>query len=42
MLSLTAVTRTVTLPNGEELPILKGIDLEVPRGEHLSIVGQSG
>lgn len=42
MLSLTAVTRTVTLPNGEELPILKGIDLDVPRGEHLSIVGQSG
>lgn len=42
MLSLTAVTRTVTLPNGEDLPILKGIDLEVPRGEHLSIVGQSG
>lgn len=42
MLNLNAVTRTVTLPNGEKLPILKGIDLQVERGDRVSIVGQSG
>ncbi len=42
MMELTAVTRTVELPNGELLPILRGIDLEVRPGDHLSIIGQSG
>ncbi|MFC3848634.1 ABC transporter ATP-binding protein [Corynebacterium hansenii] len=42
MLKLTRVTRTVELPNGEMLPILQGIDLEVFPGDHVSIIGQSG
>ncbi|MDY2941709.1 MAG: ABC transporter ATP-binding protein [Varibaculum sp.] len=42
MLDLTEVTRTVILPNGEPLEILKGINLHVDAGEHVSIVGQSG
>lgn len=42
MLTLRDVTRTVILPNGEVLPILRGIDLEVEAGEHLSIIGRSG
>lgn len=42
MFELTGVTRTVTLQNGKPLPILRGIDLRVEGGEHISIVGQSG
>ncbi|MFD5867395.1 ABC transporter ATP-binding protein [Corynebacterium sp. NPDC060344] len=42
MLNLTRVTRTVELPNGEMLPILQGVDLEVLPRDHVSIIGQSG
>lgn len=42
MLELSSVTRTVQLPNGADLEILKGVDLVVEPGEHISIVGQSG
>lgn len=42
LLSLRGVTRTVLLPNGSQLAILKGIDLEVHAGETVAIVGQSG
>lgn len=42
MLQLTSVTRTVQLPNGADLEILKGVDLTLEGGEHISIVGQSG
>jgi putative ABC transport system ATP-binding protein len=42
MLRLEAVTRSVTLPDDSTLEILKGIDLEVEVGDHISIVGRSG
>ena len=42
LLSLEAVTRSVELPDGGRLEILRGIDLEVAAGDHLSIVGRSG
>ena len=42
MLELRNITRTVTLPNGEDLHILKGVDLDVNPGDHISIVGHSG
>lgn len=42
MLDLTDVHRTVTLPNGSNLPILRGVDLRVEPGDHIAIVGQSG
>ncbi|MBO9578488.1 MAG: ABC transporter ATP-binding protein [Microbacteriaceae bacterium] len=42
LLSLEAVTRSVVLPDGDRLDILRGIDLAVDAGDHLSIVGRSG
>ena len=42
LLRLEAVTRSVELPDDLPLEILKGIDLEVSVGDHLSIVGRSG
>jgi putative ABC transport system ATP-binding protein len=42
LLTLEAVTRSVALPDGERLDILKGVDLAVEVGDHVSIVGRSG
>lgn len=42
LLKLTAVTRTVELPDAEPLHILRGVDLEVAVGDHVSVVGRSG
>ena len=42
LLSLQAVTRSVVLPDGGRLEILRGVDLDVEAGDHLSIVGRSG
>jgi putative ABC transport system ATP-binding protein len=42
LLRLEQVTRTVPLPDAAPLEILKGIDLEVEVGDHVSIVGRSG
>ena len=36
------VTRTVALPDGSDLRILRGVDLDVEPGDHLAIVGRSG
>jgi len=42
LLRLEQVARAVELPDGSRLDILKGIDLVVDAGEHVSIVGRSG
>lgn len=42
LVCLRDVTRTVTLPDGEDLHILRGVNLDVAQGEHVSIVGRSG
>ncbi|CAN5265261.1 ABC transporter ATP-binding protein [soil metagenome] len=42
LLRLEAVTRSVELPDGERLDILRGVDLSVEVGDHVSIVGRSG
>jgi len=42
LLRLEQVTRTVELPDGGPLDILRGVDLEVEVGDHVSIVGRSG
>ncbi|GGH35656.1 ABC transporter ATP-binding protein [Microbacterium album] len=41
-LSARGIARSVTLPDGDELQILRGADLEVEVGEHVSIMGRSG
>ena len=42
LLTLESVTRSVELPGGEQLDILRGVDLTVNVGDHVSIVGRSG
>lgn len=42
LVRLRGVTRTVRLPDNEELHILGGVDLDVRQGDHISIVGRSG
>lgn len=42
LLALSGVARSVRLPDGANLDILAGIDLEVSVGDHVSIVGRSG
>ncbi len=42
LLQLTGVTRSVALPDGPPLEILKGVDLTVEVGDHVSVVGRSG
>ncbi|MGV8859501.1 ABC transporter ATP-binding protein [Rhodoglobus sp.] len=42
LLSLEGVTRSVELPDFSRLDILKGVDLAVDVGDHISIVGRSG
>lgn len=42
LVDLATVTRTVLLPDDEELHILRGIDLQIRVGDHTAIVGRSG
>lgn len=42
LLALHGVTRTVRLPDGRPLEILRGVDLALNLGDHVSIVGRSG
>jgi lipoprotein-releasing system ATP-binding protein len=42
LLELTGVTKTYSSPGGVETSVLKGIELQVAKGESLAIVGPSG
>ncbi|MCD5340740.1 ABC transporter ATP-binding protein [Arthrobacter sp. AK04] len=42
LVALTGVTRTVLLPDDQELHILRGVDLAVRSGDHTAVVGRSG
>ena len=41
-IKLENVHKSYYLANGEEIPVLKGIDLEIKRGEFVAIMGESG
>jgi putative ABC transport system ATP-binding protein len=42
LLSLRGVTRIVEIPDAAPLHILRGLDIDVSVGDHVSIVGRSG
>lgn len=42
LIELVDVVKHVPLPSGEDLHILRGLNLSVEAGEHVSIVGRSG
>lgn len=42
LVRLEAVTRSVSMPDARPLEILRGIDLDIESGDHVSIVGRSG
>jgi putative ABC transport system ATP-binding protein len=42
LVSLKGVTRTVRLPDDQELHILRGVDLAVHSGDHTAVIGRSG
>ncbi len=42
LLDLSGITRSVTLPDGSPLHILRGVDLQVNMGQRVTIVGRSG
>ena len=42
VLEVSGVTREVTLPDGETLRILRGVDLRVGAGERIAVLGRSG
>lgn len=41
-IKLEAVYKSYYLTTGEEIPVLKGIDLEIKKGEFVAIMGESG
>ncbi len=41
-IKLENVKKSYYLSNGEEIPVLKGIDLEIKKGEFVAIMGESG
>lgn len=42
VIKLNMVHKSYYLSNGEEVPVLKGIDLEIKKGEFVALMGESG
>jgi len=42
IIKLESVYKSYYLASGEEIPVLKGIDLEIKKGEFVAIMGESG
>jgi len=41
-IKLEGVYKSYYLSNGEEIPVLKGVDLEIKKGEFVALMGESG
>lgn len=41
-IKMESAKKSYYLANGEEIPVLKGIDLEIKKGEFVAIMGESG
>nr|MDD3720523.1 ABC transporter ATP-binding protein [Candidatus Gracilibacteria bacterium] len=42
IIEMTDITKSYYLTNGEEIPVLKGINLSIKTGEFVSLMGESG
>ena len=42
MIELSAVEKTFEQPGGERVPALRGVDLSIPAGQFLTVIGSNG
>ena len=42
LLSLTGVTRSITIPDADPLTILSGVTIDIDPGDRVSVIGRSG
>jgi ABC-type uncharacterized transport system ATPase component len=42
MIEITALQKTFTQPGGEQVPALRGIDLAIPTGQWVTVIGTNG
>ena len=42
MIEITALQKTFTQPGGEQVPALRGIDLTIPTGQWVTVIGTNG
>ncbi|MCK5592445.1 MAG: ATP-binding cassette domain-containing protein, partial [Candidatus Pacebacteria bacterium] len=42
IIKLEGIKKTYQLPGGLDVPVLKGIDLDIKQGEFVALMGESG